>query len=154
MANTKSEPKQKKSQKRADRQARRAERQRLRMEQMTNSKVVYNKYEPIRVRLSKKSMPGFLAKNIDAIIQWLKDYQLLYVAADDYGFLNMERFPEARMKHVMSNYVQLVDFITQLETIKNESLLEKTAQLSSLEEKIDDQISNHPLNETPSQVVS
>lgn len=153
MANTKSEPKQKKSQKRADRQARRAERQRLRMEQAIQ-KTVHDKYEPIRVRLSKKSLPGFLAKNVDAIIQWLKDYQLLYIASDDYGFLNMERFPEARMKHVMANYVQLVDFITQLETIKNESQLENTAQLSSSIGKTDDQINNCLLDETPDQDVS
>lgn len=141
MANVKNK-KQKKSQKRADRQARRAERQRTRAEIMAD-KTASIKYKPIRVRLSKKSLPGFLAKNTDAILQWLKDYQLLYIAADDYGFLNMERFPEARMKHVMDNYVELVDFITQLEIVKEEYNQSSTednvlSSISSIDETSDE----------------
>lgn len=140
MADT-SEPKKKKSQKRIDRQARRAEKRR--------QKALFEKHEerkqqlkPVKIRTAKKSLPGFLAKNVDNIIQLLKDYQLLYVAADDYGFLNMERFPEARIKHVMQNYVGLVEFITLLEELKTQNSIEKQdADVVSLPEQQTEEIS-------------
>lgn len=76
--------KEKKSQKRIDRQARKNERRRLKSEALAfeETKMLL---KPVKARLSKKSLPGFLAKNARAIVQWLKDYSTLFVMADDYG---------------------------------------------------------------------
>lgn len=85
MGNDVEAEKPKKSQKRRDRQERKAERRRQREAVRNGSVSKKQLFKPVKARLSKKSLPGFLAKNTDAIKQWLKDYQTLFVMADDYG---------------------------------------------------------------------
>lgn len=116
----KTEPKKKKSQKRVDRQARKAEKRRQK-ELLEKHELEKKHMKPVKARLSKKSLPGFLAKNVDAIIQWLKDYQTLFVMSDDYGIQKFDRLPQERRNLLVQNYVDVVDFISTLEAIKIES---------------------------------
>lgn len=106
----------KKSQKRKDRQARKAER-RARREELSHHEKKVHDNKPVKIRRSKKSLPGFLAKNVDAIIKWLKDYQTLFVMADDYGIQRLDRLPEDRRKLLVQNYVDIGDFILILNEI-------------------------------------
>ena len=118
----------KKSQKRVDRQARKAEK-RKQKELLEKNKLKKQQSKPIKARLSKKSLPGFLAKNTDAIIQWLKDYQTLFVMADDYGIQSLDRLSDEKRHLLVQNYVDVGEFITTLEEIKNSQL--SSQELSS-----------------------
>lgn len=71
----------------------------------------------VRVRYTKKSLPGFLAKNAGAILQWLKEYETLYALADDYGFQRIDRMPPERQAVLQENYVKISDFITVAQQI-------------------------------------
>lgn len=104
--------KKKKSQKRADRQARKRERRALR--EMSGAK---KGAAPVKARLQKKSLPGFMAKNAETILQWLKDYMLLFILADDYGISNMQRIPEERRRALVQNYVDVGDFTIMLQDL-------------------------------------
>lgn len=112
----------KKSQKRVDRQARKAEK-RKQKELLAKHQQEKLLQKPVKARLSKKSLPGFLAKNADAILQWLKDYQTLFVMADDYGIQQLDRLPSNKRQLLVQNYIDVGDFILMLENIKAESML-------------------------------
>ena len=104
--------KKKKSQTRAERQARKRERRALR--EMSGAK---KGAAPVKARLQKKSLPGFMAKNAETILQWLKDYMLLFILADDYGISNMQRIPEERRRALVQNYVDVGDFTIMLQDL-------------------------------------
>lgn len=72
---------------------------------------------PVKARLQKKSLPGFMAKNAETILQWLKDYMLLFILADDYGISNMQRIPEERRRVLVQNYVDVGDFTIMLQDL-------------------------------------
>lgn len=120
--------KEKKSQKRIDRQARKNERRRLKSEALAfeETKMLL---KPVKARLSKKSLPGFLAKNAKAIVQWLKDYSTLFVMADDYGFQRLDRLTEEKRNLLIQNYVDVNDFISILESLIAESATAETSTL-------------------------
>lgn len=127
------------SQKRTARQERKAERRRLKLEK-AHFDEKKQRLTPVKVRFSSKSLPGFLAKNTDAIIKWLKDYQTLFVMADDYGIQQLDRMPEQRRRLLVQNYVDVGEFITILEDIYaqskgdelNSSLSSETNQINKL----------------------
>lgn len=73
------------SQKRVDRQLRKKQRREEKLSKAHSSPSKTNG-KLVKVRHSKKSLPGFLAKNVDAILTWLKEYETLFALADDYGF--------------------------------------------------------------------
>lgn len=77
--------------------------------------------KPVKVRLSRKSLPGFMAKNAKAVLQWLKDYMLLFILADDYGISRMDRIPEERRRALVQNYVDVGDFTSMLQDILAET---------------------------------
>lgn len=111
---------QKLSQRRVDRQKRKAERQLLKQKKAHFDKE-QEQHKVVKPRLRKKSLPGFLANNVDAILHWLKDYETLFNLADDYGFQRIDRMPEEKMQRLVQQYVDISEFIDKLEAIKAEA---------------------------------
>lgn len=130
----------KKSQKRKDRQERKAERRKAKAEQQLRKP---EKKKPVKARLSKKSLPGFLAKNVNAIIQWLKDYETLFVLADDYGIQRLDRMPKEKRDMLFQNYIDVSDFITVLQEIVQET---NSANAGAASESLQEQQSNEDLS--------
>lgn len=130
----------KKSQKRRDRQERKAERRRQREAVREGTVSKKQTFKPVKARLSKKSLPGFLAKNAEVIKQWLKDYQILFVMADDYGFQNLDRLPDQRRQQLVQNYVDVGNFILTLDAIIAESLVQVPEPQISVENTQTEQI--------------
>lgn len=136
----KAAPNKKLSQRRIDRQQRKAERQRLRQkkaefdEKKEKSKVV-------KVRMKKKSLPGFLANNVDLIIHWLRDYEHLFCLAEDYGFQRLDRLPDERRHQLVQQYVDIAEFIDMCEELKN-AAAEKAVEKPEEQLKAEDQISS------------
>lgn len=96
MANTSEKHKQKKSQKRKDRQERRRIKREEKKKQeyekeIEKTKKQIEKIKTLRIKKSKKTLPGFLAKNAEVICQWLRSYLKLFMVADDAGLQSLER---------------------------------------------------------------
>lgn len=79
------------------------------------------KVRPVRIRRTKKTLPGFLAKNVDAIVKWLKNYQTLYMLADDYGIMRLDRLPQEKLERITQNYVDVSEFIDIVEGLVYEA---------------------------------
>ena len=93
MANKTSGGKSRKSQKRKDRQERRREKQVKTAEKQKEIQV--------NIKRTKKSLPGFLAKNAENIVKWLGAYCTLFCRADDYGIDRLDLYsPEQRRELV------------------------------------------------------
>ena len=102
MANKTSGGKSRKSQKRKDRQERRREKQVKTAEKQKEIQV--------NIKRTKKSLPGFLAKNAENIVKWLGAYCTLFCRADDYGIDRLDLYSPEQRRELVQMYVDISEF--------------------------------------------
>ena len=133
MANEASGRKSRKSQKRKDRQERRREKQVKTAEKQKEIQV--------NVKKTKKSLPGFLAKNAENILKWLGAYCTLFCRADDYGIDKLDRYSPEQRKDLVQMYVDISDFrqivreMLNANDVKNSEIMEIQENTENIENK-------------------
>ena len=73
---------------------------------------------------TSKSLPGFLAKNIDTICKWLKEYCKLFQKADDAGIDYMKHMERCKRDELVQDYVDIHTFIELVQMLKSKVEIE------------------------------
>lgn len=76
----------------------------------------------IELKTKKKSLPGFLAKNVDLICKWLKDYSILFQAADDAQIQYFKSMSREKRNQLIDDYVKIHEFMKIVDQLKNNAL--------------------------------
>ena len=65
-----------------------------------------------------KSLPGFLAKNVDLICGWLKQYCKLFQKADDACIDYLMKMPREERNVLVQDYVDIHIFVELVQALK------------------------------------
>ena len=80
---------------------------------------------------TSKSLPGFLAKNIDLICKWLKEYSILFQKADDACIDYMKYMERDKRNELVQDYVDIHTFIELVQMLKNKNEKENEENILS-----------------------
>ena len=91
---------------------------------------------------TSKSLPGFLAKNVDLICDWLYEYCALFQKADDAGIDYIKNMEREKRNKLVQDYVDMHVFIELVKKLKNKN------EIQNDEANEIDEINELTLNET------
>lgn len=74
-----------------------------------------------------KSLPGFLAKNVDIVCKWLKEYCILFQKAEDAGIDYFKEMNRSDRDTLIQDYVDIHVFLETINTIKNDNEIDKSS---------------------------
>ena len=77
---------------------------------------------------TSKSLPGFLAKNVDLICKWLKEYCKLFQKADDACIDYLKLMERSKRDEIVQDYVDIHTFIDLVQALKCKAQLQEAQE--------------------------
>ena len=77
---------------------------------------------------TSKSLPGFLAKNVDLICKWLKEYCKLFQKADDACIDYLKLMERSKRDEIVQDYVDIHTFIGLVQVLRCKAQMQEAQE--------------------------
>lgn len=82
---------------------------------------------------TEKSLPGFLAKNVDLICKWLREYTTLFQKADDACIDYLKLMERPKRDELVQDYVDIHIFFEAVKMLKNKACIASSNDVAAMQ---------------------